>query len=74
MPDQSENKVADWKLGDRVIIRSTSKFPLSGRIVELRGPLGPGGAQVYRVRLGPKPSRAYIEVLGDQLEPAPAGA
>ena len=59
------------KLGDRVMIRYTN---LTGRVVELRGPLGPKGAQVYRVRLSRKPRPAYIEVREDQLEPVPAGS
>ena len=40
-----------------------------GQIVELRGPLGPGGAQIYRVRYGPKRARRFVEVREDQLEP-----
>lgn len=59
------------KLGDRVrILRSTG---LRGRIVELRGPLGPGGAQIYRVRVLRKPKSAYIELREDQLRAIPAG-
>jgi hypothetical protein len=54
-----------FKLGDRVRIRYWG-FP-NCRIVELRGPLGPGGAQIYRVRYRRKPSPAYIEVREDQL-------
>jgi hypothetical protein len=57
------------KVGDRVKIRSPGG--LVGRVVELRGPLGPRGAQIYRVRFGRKPP-AYIEVREDQLEPIPA--
>jgi hypothetical protein len=41
-------------------------------IVELRGPLGPGGVQIYRVRFRRKPTPAYIEVREVQLEPIPA--
>jgi hypothetical protein len=41
-----------------------------GKIIELRGPLGPSGAQVYRVLYSRKPKAAYIEVLGSQLRPA----
>ena len=60
-----------FKLGDRVrILRS--KFP-PGRIIELRGPLGPGGAEIYRVRIWRKPRPHDIEVLGDQLEAILAG-
>ena len=38
-----------------------------GKIVELRGPLGPNGAQVYRVRYRTWPRPGYMEVLGDQI-------
>ncbi|MGL4549908.1 MAG: hypothetical protein ACRC33_01870, partial [Gemmataceae bacterium] len=38
-----------------------------GRVTELRGPFGPGGALVYRVRYGRKPSTGSIEVLGNSL-------
>ncbi len=41
------------------------------RIAELRGPLGTGGASVYRVRVRRKPTVSYIELLGDQLEYLP---
>ncbi len=41
---------------------------MRGRIVELRGPLGPGGAQIYRIRVAFKPKPSYIEVREDQLE------
>jgi hypothetical protein len=40
--------------------------------VELRGPLGPNGAQIYRVRVPRKPKPAYIEVREDQLQAIPA--
>jgi hypothetical protein len=58
-----------FKLGDRVKIRLSE---LRGPIVELRGPLGPGGVQVYRVRYRGKPRPAYIEVREDQLIRIPA--
>ena len=58
------------KLGDRVRIRLSGG--LKGRIVELRGPLGPGGAQIYRVRILRKPKPQYIEVRVGQLETIPA--
>jgi hypothetical protein len=38
-----------------------------GKIVELRGALGPGGAEVYRVMYRRKPRPGYIEVLGEQI-------
>jgi hypothetical protein len=61
-----------WKLGDLVKIRH-SGWP-RGRIVELRGPLGPNGCQIYRVMLRRKPKPLYIEVREDQLEAIPAEA
>jgi hypothetical protein len=57
-----------FKLGDRVKIRLSE---LRGRIVELGGPLGPGGAQIYRVRVRRKPTPAYVDVREDQLIPLP---
>lgn len=41
-----------------------------GKIIELRGALGPKGAQVYRVVYQRKPRPAYIEVLANQMRPA----
>ena len=61
-----------FKVGDMV------KLQYSGykraKIVELRGPLAPGGVQVYRILVRRKPSPAYIEVREDQLELIPANA
>jgi hypothetical protein len=54
-----------FKLGDWVKIRYL-EFP-RGRIVELRGPLGPGGALIYRVRVRGRPRPMDIEVREDQL-------
>src|SRR5688572_4735164 len=54
-----------FSLGDRVEIIHFGQ----GKIIELRGPLGPGGAQVYRVLYCRKPRPRYIEVLGSQLRP-----
>jgi hypothetical protein len=50
---KQEIPAALLKLGDRVKIRLSGG--LSGRIVELRGPLGPGGVQIYRVLVRRKP-------------------
>ena len=58
-----------FNLGDYVRIRYGYPKP---RIVELRGPLGPGGAEIYRVRVGRKRNAKSIEVRGDQLELIPA--
>ena len=64
-----QKSVPIFKVGDMVKIR------LSGwkraKIVELRGPLAPGGVQVYRVIVRRKPSPVYIEVREDQLELLP---
>ena len=54
------------KVGTRVRIRNSGLG--IGKIVELRGPLGPGGALIYRVRVGRKPTPAYGEFREDQLE------
>jgi hypothetical protein len=71
MAEQEQAKPALlFNLGDRVKIRHSAG--LKGRIVELRGPLGPGGVQVYRVRARRKPAPKYIELMEDQLELAPA--
>ncbi len=47
------------------------KIPYSGhkwgRIVGLRGPLGPGGMQIYRVFVRRKPTRIYYELTEDQM-------
>ena len=53
------------KLGDRVQMRYHPD--MRGRIVELRGPLGPKGAQVYRIRIPLKPKAMFVELLADQL-------
>jgi hypothetical protein len=55
--------VLTFSVGDRVEILHFGR----GKITEIRGPLGPGGAQVYRVLYSRKPKAAYIEVLGNQL-------
>lgn len=53
-----------FQVGDRVKIRYTD---LCARIVEFRGPLGPGGMLVYRVRVPHKPKPRDIELCEDQL-------
>jgi hypothetical protein len=52
------------KLGDLVKIRH---YPRRGRIVELWGALGPGGMNIYRVRVRRKPKPVYIDLREDQL-------
>jgi hypothetical protein len=66
-----KNDAEPLKVGDLVTIHN-SGFKRA-RIVELRGALGPGGKQVYRVRVRRKPTPAYIEVLEDQLALIPVG-
>jgi hypothetical protein len=68
--DMVEPEIPNLKLGDLVKIRHSGRR--RGRIVELRGPLGPNGAQIYRVIVRRKPTPAYIEVREDQLELIPA--
>jgi hypothetical protein len=72
MANQNGNSVPALKLGDRVRIRHTTG--MKGRIVEWRGPLGPGGSQIYRVQIRSKPEPVYIEVREDQLVVLPAKA
>lgn len=61
------NKVGIFEYGQLVKL-THAVSPVTGRVVEWRGPLGPQGAQVYRVRLRRK---FYVEVLESQLEPMP---
>lgn len=58
-----------FHVGDRVKIRNSN---WRGPIVEFRGPLGPGGSFIYRVRTSRKPKPSYIEVREDQLIAIPA--
>ncbi len=57
--------VEPLKVGDRVQILNSGYR--GGRIVEFCGPLGPGGARIYRVRVRRKPKPAYGEFREDQL-------
>ena len=67
----SQKTAPIFKLGDRV--RVLHHPDLRGKIIELRGPLGPGGAQIYGVRFPRKPKPIYIELREDQLIPIPDG-
>jgi hypothetical protein len=65
--------IPQFNLGDRVRIRHG--YGMRGRIVELRGPLGPNGEQIYRIRINRQyPPARYIEVREDQLELLPPKA
>lgn len=55
-------------VGDRVKIRYSD---WRGRIVESRGPLGPGGMLIYRVRVPHTPKPIYVELGEDQLVAIP---
>jgi hypothetical protein len=54
-----------FKVGDLVKIRHYGGQ--TARVVELWGPLGPGGAQVYRVSVEGKPEPVYIDLREDQI-------
>ena len=60
-----KNVGGSLKVGTRVTIPNSGYR--SGTIVELRGPLGPGGMPIYRVRVRRKPKPAYVEFREDQL-------
>ena len=59
-----------FNVGDMVSIRH-SGFK-RGKIVELWGPLAPGGMQAYRVLVRRKPKPVYIDLREDQLNPISA--
>src|SRR5437763_762692 len=65
----AKKPVNPLKAGDRVRILHSDNW--LGRIVEERGPLGPGGMLVFRVRIPRKPKPTYIEVCEDQLVAMP---
>lgn len=60
------------QVGDLVSVRNSAD--MRGQVVELRGPLGPGGMRIYRVRVPRKPKPIYIELREDQLVLLPADA
>jgi hypothetical protein len=60
------NLTEPLKVGTVVKIRN-SGYPRA-TIAEVRGPLGPKGARIYRVLMEEKPRRVSIEVREDQLE------
>ncbi len=64
-----QNQTEPFEIGTIVRVRNSGYG--RARIVEFRGPLGPKGARVYRVRVRKKPRPAYIEVVEEQLEPEP---
>ena len=62
----AQNLVEPLKVGTVVRIRNSGYA--RAQIAEIRGPLGPGGARIYRVLVEKKPRPIYIEVREDQLE------
>ena len=66
MSDPNGNAGRVPKLGDRVNLPGA--MLMKGRIIELRGNLGPGGVDIFGVELEYSDDTAYIEVRGDQLE------
>jgi hypothetical protein len=63
MPEKKP--VEPFKVGDLVKIRY-SGFKRA-RIIEERGPIGPGGQLAFRVRVRRKPRPKDIDVLEEQL-------
>ena len=63
----SKMPASTLNLGDLVEIRDSGG--MRGQIVEFRGPLGPAGANIYRIRVRRKPKSTFIELREDQLEP-----
>lgn len=55
-------------LKNGTVVRIRNSGYGQGTIVEYRGPLGPRGTRVYRVRVRKGPKPAFIEVLEGQLE------
>jgi hypothetical protein len=66
----TDQQPAAIKLGDHVKLLGSGG--LTGRVIEFRGPLGPKGAEVYRIRFRGRPKPAYVEVLAHQIEVLPA--
>ena len=56
----------EFQLGSRVKIKNYSGP--AGKIIELRGALGPSGMPIYRVAIPQKPVAFAVEVRGNQLE------
>lgn len=62
----TENSGEPLKVGTAVKILNSGYGPAT--VAEYRGPLGPRGVRVYRVRVQEKPRPVYIEVREDQLQ------
>ncbi len=57
--------VEEFQRGDIVVVKLHPH--MRGKVIELRGLLGPNGEQVYRIRLGKDSGRRQLEVLPQQL-------
>jgi hypothetical protein len=62
----TENSGEPLKVGTAVKILNSGY--VRAKIAEYRGPLGPSGVRVYRVRVQEKPRPVYLEVREDQLQ------
>ena len=62
---------ADEPLKAGTVVKLLHSGFKTGRIVEDRGPLAPGGVRVYGIRVGRKPSH-YTEVPETMLELIPS--
>ena len=54
-----------FQLGDIVVVKLHPE--IRAKVIELRGPLGPNGEQVYRIRFSKRFMRRQAEVLPEQL-------
>jgi hypothetical protein len=75
MSENEQKPAPRFNLGDRVKVHHSRG--MRARISEVRGPIGPGGVQVYRIVVvrkvsGTRPIRTYIDVMEDQIELIPA--
>src|SRR5260370_1415471 len=65
----TQKSLQSLQVGDRVKILGSADW--RGPLVQFRGPLGPGGLLVYRVRVPHKPKPIYIELGEDKLMAIP---
>ena len=62
----TQNLIEPLKVG--TVVKILNSGYARAKIAEVRGPLGPKGARIYRVLVQKKPRLVYIEVREDQLE------
>ena len=70
----SDPQVKPIQLGDRVKILDGlgRDSGMVGRVIELRGPLGYKGRELYGIRIRRKPRPGYVELPAEQLEVIPS--